>query len=223
MNVRTKAMHLITRNFGKRSYLYLAWNEKIEGTWKKRTRYLAKSPRAALRRLESMDIPDTEKVKLAASLDSDTWQTPGFVIEAAISVMGGIDLDPATLPTNPVGATQFYTKADDGLAQPWRGRVWLNPPYSKPAPFLLKLIKAYQAGEVTQAIALCKSGVIQNKGTNRAIAGSAAARCFWDGRLNFEHSKAKDKGKGADFDVVAIYWGDQPGRFTEVFSAYGVA
>jgi phage N-6-adenine-methyltransferase len=215
-------MHIISRNFDGRSYLYLAWNEKIEGKWKKRTRYLAKSPRAALKRLESLDIPDAEKVKLVASLDSDTWQTPGHVIESAISVMGAIDLDPATLPTNPVGAAQFYTKADDGLAQPWQDRVWLNPPYSKPAPFLLKLIKAYQAGEVTQAIALCKSGVIQNKGTGRAIAESAAARCFWYGRLNFEHSKTKDKGRGADFDVVAIYWGDQPGRFAEVFGAYGM-
>jgi phage N-6-adenine-methyltransferase len=215
-------MHIITKKIGGKPYLYLAWNERLEGRRVKRYKYLAKSPRAALRRLESLDIPDAEKVKLVASLDSDTWQTPGFVIEAAIAVMGGIDLDPATLPTNPVGATQFYTKADDGLAQPWRGRVWLNPPYSKPAPFLLKLIKAYQAGEVTQAIALCKSGVLQNKGTGRAIAGSASGRCLWYGRLNFEHSKTKDKGRGADFDVVAIYWGDQPGRFAEVFDAHGV-
>jgi hypothetical protein len=35
------------------------------------------------------------------------------------------------------------------------------------------------------------------------------------------HSKAKDKGKGSNFDVVVIYWGDQPERFAEVFRPRG--
>ena len=25
----------------------------------------------------------------------------------------------------------YYTKQDDGLAQPWRGNVWMNPPYGR--------------------------------------------------------------------------------------------
>jgi hypothetical protein len=26
----------------------------------------------------------------------------------------------------------MYNKNDDGLKQEWKGRVWLNPPYSRP-------------------------------------------------------------------------------------------
>ena len=63
---------------------------------------------------------------------SDVWLTPRFVIDA----LGGsdsFDLDPATPPVQPwPTARTRYTEADDGLLQPWYGRVWLNPPYSRP-------------------------------------------------------------------------------------------
>lgn len=64
---------------------------------------------------------------------SDVWLTPPFVIDA----LGGadsFDLDPATPPFQPwPTARARYTEADDGLSLPWFGRVWLNPPYSRPA------------------------------------------------------------------------------------------
>ena len=52
------------------------------------------------------------------------------------------DLDPASCPKelSAVPARRIFTVEDDGLSQPWEGRVWLNPPYSKPAPWVDRFI-----------------------------------------------------------------------------------
>lgn len=42
---------------------------------------------------------------------------------------GGFTLDVAAAAHNAKCDT-YYTMEDDGLAQPWSGRVWCNPPYS---------------------------------------------------------------------------------------------
>ena len=47
------------------------------------------------------------------------------------------DLDPAANAESTRGVT-FYDLAADGLAQPWVGRVWVNPPYSNVRPWVEK-------------------------------------------------------------------------------------
>ena len=61
------------------------------------------------------------------------YYTPEKYINAARRVLGEIDLDPASseLANETVKAKVFYTKDDDGLSKDWRGRIWMNPPYSK--------------------------------------------------------------------------------------------
>jgi hypothetical protein len=39
-----------------------------------------------------------------------------------------------------VPAASFYTQEDDALVKPWKGMVWMNPPFSNPAPFVDKFI-----------------------------------------------------------------------------------
>jgi hypothetical protein len=79
-------------------------------------------------------------------------------IERAKQVMGGIDLDPASceMAQKTVQAGKYYTAEQNGLLQPWEGRVWLNPPYAQPhiVNFTAKLIASYDSGDVTDAIAL---------------------------------------------------------------------
>lgn len=59
--------------------------------------------------------------------------TPSAIINAARACMGGIDLDPASsgVANERVKAARFFTKADNGLRQPWVGKVWLNHPFSR--------------------------------------------------------------------------------------------
>ena len=46
--------------------------------------------------------------------------------------IGQFDLDPcAALPRPWDCARVNFTEADDGLSRPWRGRIWLNPPYDR--------------------------------------------------------------------------------------------
>lgn len=60
---------------------------------------------------------------------TDEWYTPKEIIDA----LGEFDLDPCAL-VNPLWQTGkvMYDKNVDGLKQEWKGRVWLNPPYSRP-------------------------------------------------------------------------------------------
>lgn len=39
-----------------------------------------------------------------------------------------------------IPALKHYSVEDDSLTQPWFGRVWMNPPFSKPRPWVEKFI-----------------------------------------------------------------------------------
>lgn len=95
------------------------------------------------------------------SMTTAEWYTPSYIVEAARATMGGIDLDPASsaIANETVKAATFYTAEDDGLVQPWEGRVFLNPPGGKHASgkslanlFWARLVDHYRAGLVPQAI-----------------------------------------------------------------------
>lgn len=60
---------------------------------------------------------------------TDEWYTPKEIIHS----LGEFDLDPCA-PVSPLWQTAkfMFDKNDDGLSKEWFGRVWLNPPYSRP-------------------------------------------------------------------------------------------
>ena len=62
---------------------------------------------------------------------NDEWLTPPEIVDA----VGPFDLDPCAPINRPWDtAAHHYTLVDDGLSQPWFGRVWLNPPFGRKEP-----------------------------------------------------------------------------------------
>lgn len=72
----------------------------------------------------------------ATSSASDEWFTPPWLVAQLAAEFGPFDLDPAAGAA--FCAPVFYTIDDDGLSQPWKGRVWLNPPYSAVGKWMAK-------------------------------------------------------------------------------------
>jgi ParB family transcriptional regulator, chromosome partitioning protein len=105
------------------------------------------------------------------------------------AVLGAIDLDPAScdVANTVVRAQRIYTVEDDGLEQPWQGRVWMNPPYAQPAigQFSRKFAHHVHRGDVSAGIALVNNGTETE--WFRALADCAAAVCFPSSRVRFWH------------------------------------
>lgn len=157
---------------------------------------------------------------------SNEWYTPSRYIEAARAVMGGIDLDPASCSqaNQIVRAKNYYTEYDDGLKQPWYGRVWNNPPYksevrttiSLQAMWVNKALTEYSLHHITQAILLV-TGVTERKWFqplwNFLI-------CFPDHQLRF---RMMDSSKFTHpYGSCFVYLGSDEAKFIEIFSQFGV-
>ena len=71
---------------------------------------------------------------------NDDWYTPRWIFDAAgltfdMDVAAPIAPEFRTCP-----ARRYLTVLDDGLTAPWEGTVWMNPPFSNPAPWVDRFI-----------------------------------------------------------------------------------
>jgi ParB family chromosome partitioning protein len=161
------------------------------------------------------------KSHLSNASGNNEWYTPSIYIEAARAVMEGIDLDPAScaIANKTVGAATFYDKTQDGLTRPWKGRVWMNPPYAQPLiqQFADRLVAEVKSGKVTAAIALVNNGTETE--WFQAMAGAAAAICFPKGRVRFLDRDGKE---GSPLQGQAfLYFGNRAQRFVDEFKSHG--
>jgi DNA N-6-adenine-methyltransferase (Dam) len=156
-------------------------------------------------------------------LKSNEWYTPSKYIEAARTVLGGIDLDPASceFANRTVKATKYYTIEDNGLKQEWGGRMWINPPYGRiykntgTTAFVARLIDEYTAGNVEQAIILTMMGMYASW-FFRLLQYHV---CFLEQKPLF--SLPDGTGTRHGFAACCTYLGPNEARFIEVFSQFG--
>jgi DNA N-6-adenine-methyltransferase Dam len=153
------------------------------------------------------------------SSKSNDWYTPQPYISAVRSILGHIDLDPAScaLANTVVQADRFYTEADDGLNKPWFGRIYLNPPYAGLGPkFVKKLIAEYESGNVAEAILLVNSHCTDSKWFKQLF---NYVLCFTDHRSKFWNQDGI--GGAPTHGSVFVYFGPNPDRFEEHFEQFG--
>jgi len=189
---------------------YLRWVELFE------RRKLLKEYKKALNLIEKGEQLAPESPE-APSVE---WYTPPEWIAMARAVMGGIDLDPASNPIAQawIKADRFYTKDDDGLAQPWAGRVWCNPPYGKFSRlFIERGLQFYKTGDVPQCIFMVNR-------TGAAwyvdLADQFDALCQVRKRISFLNPEGKVEGSPRYHNDI-LYLGPNVEKFVAVFSPVG--
>ncbi len=94
--------------------------------------------------------PRTARDVLASSR-SDNWPTDP-TIYAALDAEFGFTLDPCASHENHK-CERYFTVEDDGLAQEWTGRVFMNPPYGRTLGEWM--LKAWQASQMTAELVVC--------------------------------------------------------------------
>ncbi len=110
-------------------------------------------------------------------------------------------------------AAHHYTRAEDGLAHPWSGRVYLNPPYGREIEsWVRRLVDEYAAGRMTEAIALLPA----RTDTRWFQLLGDWPICFVRGRLKFS-----DRPTPAPFPSILVYFGTRSEEFRQAFAAIG--
>jgi ParB family chromosome partitioning protein len=163
-----------------------------------------------------------KRAHVANNSGNNEWYTPPEYIDRARAVMGGIDLDPASseVANGTVRAAKFYTAQDNGLAQEWAGRVWMNPPYAQPlmGEFAEAVASKYENREIDQACVLVNNGT-ETQWFQRMLS-AADAVCFPRSRVRFLDPEGKPSGAPLQGQAV-FYFGDSPERFDREFSQLG--
>lgn len=129
---------------------------------------------------------------------SDVWLTPAPIIEA----LGPFALDPCAPKVQPwTTAARCFTEEDDGLAQDWDGRVWLNPPYSR--PLYSRFMRRMAEHDFGTALVFART---ETADFFRYVWESATGALFLEGRLFFHRPDGEDAARCDTHDHVFVQY-----------------
>lgn len=163
----------------------------------------------------------TSKHAIHYSSKSAEHYTPKHVLDLVVECLGSISLDPCSnSKTDPnVPAARCFTKEDDGLNQPWAGRVFMNPVYGREVGYWIRKLRSeHEAGRVTESITLVAARV-DTAWWRALVAAEPESYPIWcavKGRLTFGGNTDP-----AQFPSAIVYIGREPGKFASVFQGIG--
>lgn len=130
----------------------------------------------------------------------EEWLTPKWLID----VLGTFDLDPCAPIKRPWDmARRHFTLLDNGLIQPWDGRVWLNPPYGNQAQRWMSRMAEHGNG-----IALLFART-DTKMFFEYVWPCAGAVMFLEGRLFFCYVDGRAAKQNAGAPSCLVAYGEQ--------------
>jgi hypothetical protein len=151
-------------------------------------------------------------------LTAGDYYTHPVLVAAARATMGGVDLDPASCreANTVVQADVIYRWEDNGLTQPWAGRVWLNPPFGQWEAWAAKSCTELDSGRVEQMCVFITANAATTKGFHPLLR-RADAVFLPEGRYQCWGPKASTSPEGN----FIFYFGTEVARFAEAYAPYG--
>jgi phage N-6-adenine-methyltransferase len=132
------------------------------------------------------------------------WSTPPELF-ADLDAEFHFDLDVCATAEN-AKCERFYTRAQDGLRQPWTGRVWCNPPYGRSiGRWLQRAREAAQSGEADLVVLLVPARVDTSWWHDVAAQGEVR---FLRGRIRFGGTAS-----GAPFPSAVVVFRNAQDRY----------
>lgn len=157
-----------------------------------------------------------------ATNDTDQRYTPAWVLELIEKIMGGIDLDPCADPRKRVPANNHFTEEMNGLELGWKGRVFLNPPFSNSSDWVKHLCIYFHAGAITEAVILLPVMSLSNKSASLLMKGTATAFTLLGRKLSFLDGNYDEIGEMSSFPYALVYCGDKTNHFLNVTENNGI-
>lgn len=134
----------------------------------------------------------------SAKMLNDEWLTPPEIVRAC----GLFDLDPCSPIVRPWDtAAKHYNINDDGLAQPWEGRVWCNPPFGREAIKWLRKMADHGNG-----IALIPART-ETVMFYETVWGRADAVLFIQGRPHFHYVDGRRASANSGAPICLVAYG----------------
>lgn len=148
----------------------------------------------------------------SAKMGKDEWLTPPGIVEA----LGPFDLDPCAPVVRPWDtASRHFTIEDDGLAQPWVGRVWCNPPYGAMTGKWLDKLAAHGNG-IALIFARTETAMFFS-----SVWRKADAVLFLEGRIHFHHVTGEQAPENCGAPSVLVAYGEENVRRLEARHSWG--
>lgn len=138
----------------------------------------------------------------SARAKTETWLTPRHILDA----LGEFDMDPCSAPDPefwPTAHEHYTWPKQDGLILPWRGRIWLNPPYGNAMSKWMAKLASHGRGS---ALIFART---ETAGFFSHVWEEADALLFLKGRLHFHHADGTRSEQNAGAPSVLCAFGKE--------------